>query len=161
MTSILKWIEKELLEKVLEAEIGKVVDGPTTASSLLKQLPLRKWGFDNCPGIPYWADEYGDLDLPHVLSTLNRLKGRADQAAPTAYHGLSTVYTIDNQKNIAYEFLYDAPLPPGPAANKGPAASPAPNELASAPPRTSPCPGRRTTTCTRTRWTWLRPSPRR
>ena len=128
MTSILKWVEKELLEKALQIEADEVSDGPSTNLSFLKQLPLQQWGFTNCPAIPYWADEYGDPDITHIGATVINLNGRAETAKPTGYHGLSTQYTIDGQPNIAYEFLYDEPLPPGPTKNAT-ETSPAPNEL--------------------------------
>src|SRR4051794_29263389 len=101
MTSILKWVEKELLEKALDVQPDEVHDGPSNASSFVKQLPLAEWGFTNCPAIPYWADEYGDPSFPHILATLINLNGRADDAEPTGYHGLSTEYMIDTQKNNA------------------------------------------------------------
>jgi hypothetical protein len=129
MTSILKWVEKGLLEKALHVQPNEVRDAPSNNLSFVKKLPLREWGFTNCPAIPYWADEYGDPSFEHVVATLINLNGRADDAEPTGYHGLSTVYTIDGQKNVAYEFLYDEPLPPGPAKNPGQETSPAPNEL--------------------------------
>jgi hypothetical protein len=128
MTSILKWVEKELLEKALQIEADEVSDGPRTNLSFLKQLPLRQWGFMNCPAIPYWADEFGDPDITHIGATVINLNGRAETAKPTGYHGLSTQYTIDGQPNIAYEFLYDEPLPPGPTKNAT-ETSPVPNEL--------------------------------
>ena len=52
MTWILKWIEKELLEKALHVEPGEVVDGPRTRRRFVKQLPLQEWGFDELPGDP-------------------------------------------------------------------------------------------------------------
>src|SRR5215813_6877866 len=117
MTSIVKWIEKELLDtllqRVLQIETGGVADGPRTMSSFLSQLPLRELGFAHCPAIPFWADQYGDPDFKHILATLGRLSGRAQEAMPTAYRGLSTAYTIDNQTHGAYEFLYGEPYPGG------------------------------------------------
>jgi hypothetical protein len=129
MTPILKWIEKELLEKALHIDLDEVGDAPITKESFLKQLPLQEWNFMNCPAIPYWADEFGDPDFKHILATLINLNGRADDAEPTGYHGLGTSYTIQGQPNNAYEFLYDEPLPPGPAKNPSPDVPPAPNEL--------------------------------
>ena len=125
MTGILKRIENELVEKVLQAETGTVHDGPRTATSYLKQLPIREWGFEQCPGLPYWADAYGDPDFAHILDTLGKLKQRAADAMPTAYKGLSHKYTIDDQTYEAYEFLYGAPWP-GSNPVGGPSA---PNEL--------------------------------
>jgi hypothetical protein len=116
------------IERALQAD--EVVDGPSNQLSFVKQLPLREWGFKHCPAIPYWADKYGDPDLKHVIATLINLNGRAEDAMPTAYHGLSTVYTIDNQTNVAYEFLYDEPLPPAQPVNDPSRSSPGPNELA-------------------------------
>jgi hypothetical protein len=129
MSSILHWIEKELLEKALHVQPGEVRDAPRSKTSFVKRLPLQEWGFTNCPAIPYWANEYGDPDFQHIVATLINLNGRAEDAEPTGYHGLGTVYTIDGQKNNAYEFLYDKPLPPGPAKNPNPDPSPPPNEL--------------------------------
>ncbi len=48
----------------------------------LSQLPLRDWNFANCPAIPFWADEYGDPDLGHVLKTVSDLdetRGRSSR----------------------------------------------------------------------------------
>ena len=52
------------------------------------------------------------MSITHIGATVINLNGRAETAKPTGYHGLSTQYTIDGQPNIAYEFLYDEPLPP-------------------------------------------------
>lgn len=115
--SWLRSIETALLKKALHAEPEEVADGPRTDTSFVRRLPLEKWGFDNCPAIPYWADAYGDPSLAHILATVINLNGRGLEATPTAYHGLSTTYTIDGQENIAYEFLYGEPLPGGPSGS--------------------------------------------
>ena len=122
MTSILKWIENELLEKVLEAEIGKVVDGPTTASSLLTQLPLREWGFVNCPGDPVLGRRSTGTPIStHVHRRSNGIeKRRADQAAPTAYHGL--VHRLHDRQPDEHPRTSSSTAPADPAAR--PAASP-------------------------------------
>jgi hypothetical protein len=118
--SLLRSIGTMLLRQLLEAE---VVDGPKSATSSVKRLPLETWGFHNCPAIPYWADAYGDPSLPHILATVGKLQTRGAEATPTAYHGLSTTYTIDDQTNVAFEFLYGEPLPGGPPGTAQPAAS--------------------------------------
>lgn len=107
---ILKWIERKLLERALQMEAEEVADGRSDGSSFLKQLPLREWGFENCPAIPYWADAEGDPDLVQIESTLALLRQRAGQGMP-AYCGLDTDYTIGGQTLPAYTFLYGTPLP--------------------------------------------------
>ena len=124
--SWLRSLETSLLKKALHAEPSEVVDAPRTDASFLKQLPLREWKLEHCPAIPYWADEYGDPSLEHIAATVINLNGRGLEATPTAYHGLSTEYTIDGQKNIAYEFLFDEPLPGGPSGQARSTASLAP-----------------------------------
>src|SRR5439155_10538258 len=99
----------------------------------LKQLPLQEWGFKHCPAIPYWGDVYGDPDLKHILATVAKLNGRGEEGIPTAYRGLSTVYTIDDQKHNAYEFLYGAPRPG--TDDDPPKGTPAPNLLTLDDPR--------------------------
>ena len=129
MSRIVKWIERELSEIAGDIAAAEVVDGPRDKFSFLRKLPLHEWGFEHCPAIPYWADEFGDPDLKRVIATVLKLNGRGQEGIPTAYHGLSTVYTIDNEKNNAYEFLYDKPLPEGSAAKDSPTTSP-PTKLA-------------------------------
>ena len=96
----------------------------------MKKLPLQEWKLEHCPAIPYWADQYGDPDLEHIAATVINLNGRGLEATPTAYHGLSTEYTIDGQKNVAYEFLFDEPLPGGPPGKPQSTASQPPSRLA-------------------------------
>ena len=123
----MKWFEQELIEllsKGLELVAEEVVDGP---SNFLKQLPLHEWGFKHCPAVPYWGDEYGDPDLKHILATLVKLNARGQEGIPTAYHGLSTEYTIGGQKHNAYQFLYGAGRPG--TGDDPPRGSPPPNKL--------------------------------
>ncbi len=87
----------------------------SSKQSFLKKLPLRDWGFEHCPAIPYWADAYGDPDLKRVIAEVLKLNGRG-QDGSSAYEGLSTVYTIDGETTTAYEFLYGKPLPTAPTA---------------------------------------------
>ena len=111
LKSLLKWIGEKLLGLAVEIAAHEVVDHPSDPKSFLKKLPLREWGFEHCPAIPYWADEHGDPDLEHVLTTVGKLAERGEEATPTGYNGLSTVYTIDNQTHKAFEFLYGLPHP--------------------------------------------------
>ena len=90
-------------------------------------------GFKHCPAIPYWADEYGDPALEHLLATLVKLNARGQEGIPTAYHGLSTEHTIDGQKHNAYQYLYDEPRPG--TGDDPPKGSPAPNKLTLDDPR--------------------------
>jgi Lipoxygenase len=124
------WIERELLERAVQIGAGEVVDGPSSPLSFLKQLPLREWGFENCPAIPYWADQYGDPDIKHILATLSKLNGRGQEVLKTADPGLSIQYTIDGQTKAAYEFLYDLPLPPAQPPEHPQAVPTPPNRLA-------------------------------
>lgn len=128
--SWLRSLESALLKKALHAEPDEVSDGPRTEQSFVRKLPLQEWKLEHCPAIPYWADQYGDPSLEHIAATVINLNGRGLEATPTAYHGLSTEYTIDGQKNIAYEFLFDEPLPGGPPGNARSTASEPPNRLA-------------------------------
>jgi Lipoxygenase len=130
MNWLTSWIARTLEELAGHIAAEELVDGPRDEHSFLKQLPLRTWGFEHCPAIPYWADKNGDPDLKHLLATVLELNGRGQEGIPTAYHGLSTAYTIDNQTRPAYEFLYDQPLPDGPDDKELTKASPAPTELA-------------------------------
>ena len=112
---IFKWLEHEfveLAEKLAELGAEEVSrDHPRTETSWLRKLPTREWGFEHLPAIPYWADEHGDPDLKHVLAQIVKLGARGQEGVPTAYHGLSTEYTIGGQTRDAYEFLYDLPRP--------------------------------------------------
>ena len=93
------------------------------------RLPIRDWGFVNCPAIPFWANPLGDPDLERVLAFIEGLKGRAAEGMP-AYCGLSTKYTIGGQTLPAYTFLYGTPLPPPcGAGEETPQAGTAPTEL--------------------------------
>ena len=130
MSWLKTWVERELLERAVQIQADEVVDGPSSPLSFLKQLPLREWGFTNCPAIPYWADAYGDPDIKHILATLSKLNGRGQEVLRFADPGLSTKYTIDGQTKSAYEFLYDLPLPPGQPPKNPQAASTPPNRLA-------------------------------
>ena len=56
------WIEKDFIERDLEAEADEVVDAPRSDASFVGHLPLREWGLTNCPAIPYWADPNGNPD---------------------------------------------------------------------------------------------------
>lgn len=93
------------------------------------QLPIRDWGFVNCPAIPFWANPLGDPDLERVLAFIDGLKNRAAEGMP-AYCGLNTKYTIGGQTLPAYTFLYGTPLPP-PCGGDGeaPEAGTSPTEL--------------------------------
>jgi hypothetical protein len=104
---IVEWLEREVIHDALRAE--NIVDGPKTGKSFLKHLPLHTWGLDDCPAIPYWADEHGDPDLKHVLLTVGNLADRGLEA-DKGYDGLSTRYTIDGQTRSAFDFLYDTEL---------------------------------------------------
>jgi len=88
-------------------------DDPQIDLSLrIAQLPIRDWGFLNCPAIPYWSDEYGDIDIAHVLLTLARLKVRGEQLEKKqADEGLSIEYTIAGKKRKAFEFLFGEKAP--------------------------------------------------
>jgi hypothetical protein len=68
-------------------------------------LPLRQWGLNNCPAIPYWADASGNPDLAHVGATLASL-GRRTFETNAAWEGLTEQYTIAGQTKMAYEFMY-------------------------------------------------------
>ena len=128
---IFKWLEDEFVEIVEKiAEIGAEDvsrAAPRTDKSFLRKLPTREWGFEHCPAIPYWADEHGDPDLKHVLATIVKLGARGQEGIPTAYHGLSTEYTIDDQTHDAYEFLYDLPRPG--SKDEQPEGTPRPDRL--------------------------------
>ena len=128
---IFKWLEDEFVEIVEKiAEIGAEDvsrAAPRTDTSFLRKLPTREWGFEHCPAIPYWADEHGDPDLKHVLATIVKLGARGQEGIPTAYHGLSTEYTIDDQTHDAYEFLYDLPRPG--SKDEQPEGTPRPDRL--------------------------------
>ena len=77
-------------------------------------LPLRQWGLDNCPAIPYWADADGNPDLAHVGAALASLGRRTVETQP-AWDGLTETYTIAGQTKTAYEFMYgDTIKPPQP-----------------------------------------------
>jgi len=96
-----------------QSQDGVALDGPSTPSLHVAQLPLQEWGFYNCPAIPFWADAAGNPDPTHLQTTLQRMENRAVEGK-AAYDGLSTVYTIGGQTKTAYEFLYGS-LPPAPA----------------------------------------------
>lgn len=117
--------------KPAETDAGSaVVPIPPAPSDHVAQLPLRKWGFVHCPGIPYWADAAGDPDLVQIENTVALLGQRAEQGMP-AYCGLDTPYTIGGQTLPAYTFLYGAPLPKECGAADAEADPPtAPTELA-------------------------------
>jgi hypothetical protein len=104
-----------------------ILDGPSSATSYVARLPVREWGFEHCPAIPYWADVDGDPDLAHVGATLGRLEARGKEGA-LAYEGLNTEYTIGGETHYGYEFLYGAPLPG--MAGDGQPVTPPPNALA-------------------------------
>lgn len=135
-TRLVAWIKRLLrfeVEKTVEKAPRRAdgfADGPSDGSTFVKHLPLSEWGFENCPAVPYWANQYGDPDLTHIAAMLASLDVRGEIQAQPAYHGLSNQYTIQGQTNDAYEFLYNLPLPPAGADRNGAAGSPAPNELA-------------------------------
>src|SRR4029079_3054291 len=56
-----------------------------------------------------------------------KLGVRGQEGIPTAYHGLSTEYTIDGQTHDAYAFLYDLPRPD--SNDKEPQGTPRPDRL--------------------------------
>jgi hypothetical protein len=128
---IFKRLEQEFVEIVEKlAELGAEDvsrAAPKTDKSFLRKLPIREWGFEHCPAVPYWADEHGDPDLKHVLATIVKLGARGQEGVPTAYHGLSTEYTIGGQTHDAYEFLYDLPRPG--SKDKQPTGSTRPDRL--------------------------------
>ncbi len=66
---------------------------------MIPQLPLRDFGLQNIPAVPYL------LTLSEPLLTLFRLARRALEVQP-AKDGLSNSYTIDGQTGTAYEFLF-------------------------------------------------------
>ena len=104
--------------------MSSYLDAPSTWSAFLRQLPLREWGFSNCPAVPYWADEHGDPNLEHIGLALANLGARGSVQTENANKGLSTNYTIGKQTKSAYEFLYNEPLPPAP-----PVGNPPPEQL--------------------------------
>ncbi|MGN6797696.1 MAG: lipoxygenase family protein [Gaiellaceae bacterium] len=128
---IFKWLEHEFVEIAEKlAEIGAEDvsrAAPRTDTSFLRKLPTREWGFEHLPALPYWADEHGDPNLKHVLAQIVKLGVRGQQGIPTAYHGLSTEYTIGDQTHDAYEFLYDLPRPD--SNDKQPEGNPRPDRL--------------------------------
>ena len=76
----------------------EVLDRPRTKSSFLKQLPLREWGFEHCPAIPYWADAVrGSRSQARHRDGGSSLNGRGRAGHATRISGSSTVYTIDGQ----------------------------------------------------------------
>ena len=125
---ILRWIEKELGELAGDVAAREFVDGPSSKQSFLKKLPSLEWGFEHCPAIPYWADEYGDPDLKRVIAQVLKLNGRGQEGS-SGYEGLSTVYTIDGETTSAYEFLYGKSFD-GSDTYKPPPGSRPPTELA-------------------------------
>ncbi len=167
MGRILKWIEGELhigeddvVETGLDFLTDEFAEAPATKESFLKHLPLQKWGFSNCPAIPYWADKNGDPDLKHIVATVIELGARGDVEAKPAYEGLSTKYTIDDQTLTAYEFLYGEPSGDKTAGGAS-ATSPPPTKLALDDPEEFRCPGPRTRTSQGLAGTSSSPSPRR
>src|SRR4026209_2197654 len=102
---VFRGIEKELGELAGDVAAREFVDGPASKDSFLKKLPLLEWGFEHCPAIPYWADEFGDPDLKRVIAQVLKLNARGQEGS-SAYEGLSTVYTIEGETTTAYEFLY-------------------------------------------------------
>jgi Lipoxygenase len=125
---LFRWIEKELGELAGDVAAREFVDGPAGKDSFLKKLPLLEWGFEHCPAIPYWADEYGDPDLKRVIAQVLKLNARGQEGS-SAYEGLSAVYTIDGETTTAYEFLYGKSFD-GSDSYKPPAGSPPPTKLA-------------------------------
>jgi hypothetical protein len=127
---ILAWAKQELIELLsegLELVADEVVDRPSTSTSFVRRLPVREWGFEHCPAVPYWADAHGDPDLKHVLATQVKLNARGQQGISTAYEGLSTDFTISGQTHNAYGFLYGAARPG--TGDDPPKGSPPPDEL--------------------------------
>jgi len=66
---------------------------------MISQLPLRDFGLQNIPAVPYL------LTLSEPLLTLFRLAGRSLEVEP-AKNALSNTYTIAGQTASAYDFLY-------------------------------------------------------
>ncbi|MFZ0593954.1 MAG: lipoxygenase family protein [Bryobacteraceae bacterium] len=66
---------------------------------MIPQLPLRDFGLQNIPAVPYL------LTFSEPLLTLFRLARRALEVQP-AKDGLSNRYTIGAQTGTAYEFLF-------------------------------------------------------
>src|SRR5256885_15860430 len=69
---------------------------------MIQQLPLRDFGLQNIPAVPYL------LTLSEPLLTLFRLARRSLDVEP-AKNGLSNTYTIAGQTARGYEFLFGRP----------------------------------------------------